>query len=122
MDGMGIEAFPALGIDKKVKLHKTDPAYRSVFPDTYFDIPADAEKYRQLLKEKFPGESKGIDKLWKDMHSIDYIMKNLMNLEAKRNMGSSLLKILTSPCKLWILYRFWTGNSTDTLGRYIKDP
>ncbi|MDD5224016.1 MAG: NAD(P)/FAD-dependent oxidoreductase [bacterium] len=122
MDGMGIEAFDDLGIDKKVRLHKTDPAYRSVFPDAYFDIPADAEKYRQLLKEKFPAESKGIDKLWKDLHSIDYIMNNLMNLEAKKNIGSSLLKILTSPCKLWILHKFWTGNSTDTLGAYIKDP
>lgn len=122
MDGMGIEAFDDLGIDKKVKLHKTDPAYRSVFPDTYFDIPADAEKYRQLLKEKFPGESKGIDKLWKELQSIDYIMMNLMNLQDKKNVAGSLLKILTSPCKLWILGKFWTGNSTDTLGKYIKDP
>ena len=121
MDGMGIEAFDDLGIDKKVKLYTSEYAYISAFPDANYYIPTDAEAYRKMLKEKFPEEAEGIDRLWKTMKSLDYVMVNLMNLRDKKNVLGSLFRVLTSPGKILKLAKYWNKNSTDMLGEFIKD-
>ena len=121
MDGMGIETFDDLGIDKKVKLHTGDYAYIAAFPDAEYYIPTDPEKYRALLKEKFPHEAEGIDRLWKTMSGLDYIMVNLMNMKDKKNVIGSLFRVITSPVKIFRLAKYWNKSSTEMLGEFIKD-
>ena len=56
--------FKKLGIFDQMKPIMCDPMYRALYPDDTVEIPADIDTYIDLLKNKFPHESKGIDKLF----------------------------------------------------------
>ncbi len=121
MDGMGTEVFPKLGIENKVKKVKLDPAYRSVFPDFIFDVPADVNEYRKKLKEQFPHEAKGIDELFDDLDLIYQGMQVLMCFQDGVNIGSAIGKAVTKPWMFWPIIKYWDKNTTDMLGDYIQD-
>lgn len=121
MDGMGVEIFDELGIDNKVKLVKLDPAYRSVYPDFHFDVPADPEAYRKKLEEKFPHETEGIDELFCDLELINSSMECLVNLRDKVNIGGTLWRILKKPWMFWPIIKYWNASCSEMLDDYIHD-
>jgi len=121
MDGMGRELFPKLGIEDKVKAIKLDPAYRSIFPDFTFDVPADPEIYRQRLKEKFPHEAKGIDALFDDLELIYESMRCLANLQDKKNIAGTIWSILKKPTMFWPMIKYWDKTCAEMLADYIHD-
>ncbi len=121
MDGMGREYFPKLGIEDKVKVVKLDPAYRSIFPDFTFDVPADAELYRERLKEKFPHEAEGIDELFDDLGLIHQGMQALMNLQDKKDTGGTIWKIVKKPHMFWPIIKYWDKTCSEMLANYIHD-
>ena len=121
MDGMGRELFPRLGIEDKVKVVKLEHAYRSVFPDFTFDVPGDVKLYRKSLKEKFPHEAGGIDKLFDDLELIYEAMRSLMNLQDKKDTGATIWKILKKPTMFWPVIKYWDKTCSEMLADYIHD-
>ncbi len=121
MDGMGREYFPRLGIEDKVKVVKLDPAYRSIFPDFTFDVPADVDLYRQRLKEKFPHEAEGIDDLFDDLALIYEGMAALGKLQHKEDTGATIWKIVKKPTMLWPIIKYWDSTASELLANYIQD-
>lgn len=121
MDGMGRELFPKLGIEDKVKPIKLDPVYRSVFPDFTFDVPADPRLYRQRLKEAFPHEAHGIDKLFDDLERIYQGMRCLANLWERKDTASTIWKILKRPTMFWPMIKYWDKTCSEMLADYIHD-
>lgn len=121
MDGMGRELFPKLGIENKVKPIKLDPVYRSVFPDFVFDVPADPNLYRQRLKEAFPHEAAGIDKLFDDLERTYQAMRCMTNLRDKKDTASTIWKILKNPTLFWPLIKYWNKTCSEMLADYIHD-
>lgn len=121
MDGMGREAFSKLGIEDKVKVVKLDPAYRSLFPDFTFDVPADVTVYRERLKEKFPHEAEGIDKLFDDLELIYQGMRCLMNLQDKKDIGGTIWRMIKKPSMFWPIIKYWNKSCADMLANYIQD-
>ncbi len=121
MDGMGRELFPKLGIENKVKPIKLDPVYRSVFPDFTFDVPADPNLYRQRLKETFPHEATGIDRLFDDLERIYEAMRCMTNLRDKKDTAATLWKILKKPTLFWPLIKYWDKTCSEMLSDYIHD-
>lgn len=121
MDGMGREIFPKLGIENKVKPIKLDPVYRSVFPDFTFDVPADPGLYRQRLKETFPHEALGIDRLFDDLERIYEAMRCMTNLRDKKDTAATLWKILKRPTMFWPLIKYWDKTCSEMLSDYIHD-
>jgi prolycopene isomerase len=121
MDGMGREYFPKLGIEEKVKVVKLDPAYRSIFPDFTFDVPADVSLYRQRLKEQFPHEAEGIDELFDDLELVYQSMRCLMNLQDKKDTGATIWKIVKKPHMFWTIIKYWDKTCAEMLADYIHD-
>ena len=121
MDGMGREYFPKLGIEDKVKVVKFDPAYRSIFPDFTFDVPADPELYRQRLKEQFPHEAEGIDELFDDLGLIYEGMRSLMNLQDKKDTGATIWRIVKRPHMFWPIIKYWDKTCSEMLADYSQD-
>lgn len=121
MDGLGRELFPKLGIEEKVKVVKFDPAYRSIFPDFTFDVPADPEVYRERLKEKFPHEAEGIDKLFEDLILIYEGMRCVMNLQDGKETGATIWKIVKKPIMFWPMIKYWDTTCSEMLADYIHD-
>jgi prolycopene isomerase len=121
MDGMGRELFPRLGIEDKVKVVKLERAYRSIFPDFTFDVPGDVKLYRKSLKEKFPHEAGGIDKLFDDLELIYEAMRSLMNLQDKKDTGATIWKILKKPIMFWPIIKYWDKTCSEMLADYIND-
>jgi len=121
MDGMGREYFPKLGIEEKAKVVRLDPAYRSVFPDFTFDVPADVDLYRQRLKEQFPHEADGIDELFDDLELVYQSMRCLMNLQDKKDTGATIWKIVKKPHMFWPIIKYWDKTCSEMLADYIHD-
>jgi prolycopene isomerase len=121
MDGMGRELFTKLGIEDKVKAVRLDPAYRSVFPDFTFDVPADPVAYRNLLKKQFPHEAEGIDRMFADLNLIYEGMRCLMNLQDKKDIGGTIWKMIKKPWMFWPIIKYWDKNCTDMMDNYIHD-
>jgi len=123
--GTNVPMFRDLGIWDKVKVVKLDPMYRVVYPDFTFDIPADAEQYRAMLKTAFPAEAQGIDALWDELHKTDDIMRLI--LKAQRagidTMSSQFLDTLTADqqAQLMKVADYMTMPLSDFLANYITD-
>jgi phytoene desaturase len=121
MDGLGRELFPKLGIQDKVKTVRLDPAYRSIFPDFTFDVPADPQVYRERLKGQFPQEAQGIDRLFDDLELIYEGMRCLMNLQDGKGRGATIWRIVKKPRMFWPMIKYWDKNCSDMLADYIQD-
>jgi len=83
--GMNVDTFKAMGIWDKVKPVRTDWMYRIHYPDEefQFDIPADIDDYKDLLKEKFPAEADGIDSLFDELMNVEAVMRIIMRYKTE---------------------------------------
>lgn len=59
-----------LGILEKIDMYELNPTRRNIFPDMTIDIPGDIMQYKEILKNIFPLEKEGIDKLFSLMEAI----------------------------------------------------
>ena len=93
-DGMNRKTFEGIGILDKITPVKLDPMYVSVGPNHKIVVPADAEEYRQTLKDAFPAEAANIDRLWDDLIAFDLVFNAILNLTESFSM-KDLLTIMT---------------------------
>ena len=115
--GMNRASFRELGILDKVKPIKLDPMYRTVYPDLDLVIPGDADAYRDLLKQQFPAEAQGLDRLFATERKIYDALNGLMCL-----MNGEYGKALANPSKYWPLIKYWNSTLSEMLAKSIHDP
>ncbi len=73
--GMNVQTFDELGILDKMTVHEGDPMYLTVYPEHEFLIPADEDEYLAMLKQEFPHEADGLDRLFAEMRQVDKVMR-----------------------------------------------
>jgi prolycopene isomerase len=109
--GLARPLFQELGILGKVKPIKLQVPYRVVFPDLVMDVPADPDLYKARLQEKFPAEKDGIERLFKMMSNIEYLLQASVGKAGQppdENPG-------------WPFQKYARMSATEMLGEYIRD-
>ena len=66
--------FSELGID--MDFHHLDPMDNLVFPSQTIEIPADIDKYREILQTSFPDEKENIAKFFKEFIKLYWAVIN----------------------------------------------
>jgi phytoene dehydrogenase-like protein len=84
------------------------------------DIPADAEKYKQLLIEKFPHERAGIENLFKELQRIDIAMQTGIEF-MQGNYLKGIWRSITSPAALWTMIKYRNSSTTSLVNDFLKD-
>jgi prolycopene isomerase len=69
-DGAVARALESLDLKGIPPFAKLEPTARIIFPDEIFSMPSNAEDYQTLLKQKFPLEAEGIEKIFTTMSAI----------------------------------------------------
>lgn len=123
MDGLSEQGlhstlFEVLGISDKVEPVRIDPMYKALFPDFTLTVPADRQAYLQLLKERFPYESDGIDTMVVEMDGLYNAMCFLVALY-EGNPVAALQGFNAREFALLLHYRNWT--LSQLLDRCISD-
>ncbi|MBM4355440.1 MAG: NAD(P)/FAD-dependent oxidoreductase [Deltaproteobacteria bacterium] len=116
--GMNVSLLKELGILDRVKPVHCDPMYQAVYPDFSYDIPADVEDYRDLLKQEFPAEAEGIDGLFDEMLDLNRILSAVLAAQAA---GRTIPDDVTVD-DLTKLQGYMTLTLTDVLGKFLTDP
>jgi len=75
-------------------------------------VPADVGEYRDLLKQKWPQEAKGIDELFDHMAKLKRTL-DLLLLVQEGKVFKSLFTLLTKPWLLQPLRKTGTSLSPD---------
>ncbi len=119
-DGINVDIFKKLGIWDKVKRIKPEPMYRAAYPDFTIDIPSDPGQYRSLLKEQFPLEAAGIDRLFDEMYAIDRVTPALTRLLAGFD-GEALLTVIKNPGAVARFFLYERLTLSRMLARFIHD-
>lgn len=112
--GPNVPVFQALGIDKKVQPLRGTTMYRSVYPDLDIDVPADVDQYQAKLREWFPAESEGIDRLFADTAVFDTIITRMSE-------GMSDPSKLPSPAEMDLFFKYANQNLSEFLSAYLHD-
>lgn len=86
--GINAEWFDNLGIRDGLEIECSEYIYNSLYTELCkggnqceFTIPADPEVYRVWLKERYPTEAEGIDKLFQKLYDIDKVMRIIFGYE-----------------------------------------
>ncbi len=119
-DGFNRGVFEKLGIMNRVKPIRMDPLYRSLYPDMTLDVPADPDAYIAVLKELFPHEKEGIDKLYKTLDRIDRAMQCAMYF-VNGQYGKGLVQSVKQFRGLYTLYKYWNVTLSALLDEYLTD-
>jgi len=114
------EMFRKLGIFQRMKPIRNDPMYRALYPDYTVEVPADINEYLKLLKEKFPHESDGLDRLFNTLEKIDKATACGMHFSS-REYAVGFLKMLMNIPAFITLGKYWKSTLTEFLDGYIKD-
>ncbi len=114
------DMFKRLGIFQEMKPIMNDPMYRALYPDYTVEVPADINKYLKLLKEKFPHETEGLDKLFNTLEKIDTATACGMHF-SNREYAVGLWKMLMNIPALIALGKYWRSTLTEFLDDYVKD-
>jgi prolycopene isomerase len=85
-EGFNQPLFERLGISARVRPVRIAPMYRSVLPGGLaWDIPAEFEVYRAMLKAEFPAEATGIDGLLDEFLEIGDIIQAIAKAPVDEN-------------------------------------
>lgn len=109
--GQSKPLFRQLGILEKVEPIRLDPPYRVVFPDFVMDVPGDPDLYQARLTEKFPKEKEGIDRLFKMMSNVEYLLRASTG-KAGKPPGDN---------PAWPFQKYAQVSAARMLGEYIHD-
>jgi len=118
--GMNIPTFTKLGILNKVKPIKLDPMYRAVFPDFTIDVPADVNQYEAMLKQRFPGEAKGIAGFFKDLDQINNGMTSLLDLQGG-NYRQAMKILAKDPLCYMAIASYWNKPLSKLMDQHTHD-
>jgi len=69
-DGAVARALASLKLNEVPAFVKLDPTARIIFPDEIFTMPSGFLDYTAVLKQKFPRETSGIDRMFRTMSDI----------------------------------------------------
>jgi len=115
------EMFRKLGILHRVKPIRMDPMYRAVYPDEILDVPAGADPYMALLKDKFPHEREGIDRFFKALDKIEIATRCAMHFSS-REYALGIFRTAMNVRALATFARYWKSTLTEMLDEYVRDP
>lgn len=129
--GQNVGSFKKLGIYDKVKPLRLDPMYRISGPGgENIDIPADADEYADMLKERYPSEAEGIDSLWAKLRSVDRVIRIIFHFQnaGKDIEGADVTDLLAAmeaaglTDELFEVQALMTGTTlSEFLADYIHD-
>ncbi len=112
--------YEKTGIKDMIKPLKSDPMYKVDFPKFKMAIPADHEKYRSMLQEKFPHEKEGLDDLFAALDRMDMAM-NVITSFSEGEILSGLWGMITQPHALGTFFYYANSTMADFINDYIKD-
>lgn len=69
-DGSIQQILSELGVAEEIEFSRFDPASQFIFPDLNIRIPPDRNDFLALLKNRFPDEAGGIDRLFAFMKGV----------------------------------------------------
>ena len=117
---MNVEIFKDLGIYDKVKPVKADPIGKIFFPGFSVIVPADPEKYRQLLIDRYPKDKESIDNFYKATKNMDAVVyAGLFFMKGEYMTGIwECLKNITS---FGTFIRHRNSTTSEFLRDYIKN-
>jgi len=69
-DGVVARALASLKLKETASFIKLDPTAQIIFPGEVFTMPSNFDDYRALLKQKFPHQASGIEKIFRTMSEI----------------------------------------------------
>jgi phytoene dehydrogenase-like protein len=69
-NGAVMQTLDSLGLTESPTFLKLNPTARFIYPDKIFTIPSDFNDYQALLRQDFPQEASGIEKLFETMNEI----------------------------------------------------
>jgi len=75
-----INDFTRLGILDRITPIRCEPMYIASFPGREFAVPANIIEYKNLLKEMYPAEADGIERLFTDIHNMNVVLDAVMNM------------------------------------------
>ncbi len=118
--GRHLSLYEKSGIKDMIKPIKSDPMYQVDFPGFKMVVPADHEKYRLILHEKFPHEKAGLDNLFAALDRLDRAMNIIMNFP-EGEILSGLWGMITQPHAIGTFFYYANSTMSQFLGDYIKD-
>lgn len=111
-----------LGIMDRLSYVRLDPMYRIIFPDSIVDIPADPDKYKEMLEKQYPREADGIDDFFDDLESI-YTFASIVFPMKRGDYPGYIWSALTHPVSFWPLLKYINSTFPEVIMDYnIKDP
>jgi len=119
-DSKGTKALYELGLADSIQLVRADPMYRAIFPDITIDVPADIEKYEELLKNTFPAEAGNIEALFQEMDNVVMIVNAVTGLASGFNWGDLLTLIIHPGASIRTLL-YINSPLKKMVERYIQD-
>ena len=117
---MNIELFKNLGIYDKVKPVRADPIGKIFFPGSSVIVPADPEKYRQLLIERFPKDKESIDNFYEATRKMDEVV-NASLYFMKGEYITGIWECLKHITAFGPFFRHRNSTTNEFLRDYIKN-
>ncbi len=103
--------FRELGIFDRVEPLKIGVPYRIVFPNFEMEVPADPDLYRARLRQYFPREAQGIDRLFNMLEDVEGLMHAQLGL-AGSEVGDDLE---------WPFQKYAGSSAAAMLSDYIEE-
>ncbi len=119
-NGSLIPLFKKLGINDKIKPIRLDPMYKVFLSDFSLVVPADAEKYKEILIERFPKEKEGINSFYAAIRQLLSIME-ANSLITNGEYLSGLWKIVTNPRALVTVFSCMKLTMGEFLDKFFTD-
>lgn len=115
--GMTYKIFKKSGVLEKIKLIKPDCLYRSIFPDFDLRIPQNnLPVYLNILKNDFPTEANGIEKLFNELTKLYIDILNFFFTDTP-----FWLDMVFFPLKYPKLFLYVNKPFQNMLDRFLKD-
>lgn len=108
------QLLKATGVDKNVELYELKDFYRSLFPGVDVTLPNNWEGFEAALKEKWPGESKGIEKFHRICSDTMDDLMSLKDLFRYRGLRAFAVKAMV-PFRQRTFFRYKDKTVQDVL-------
>lgn len=113
--------FERLGIGDRVVPVAADPLYRAQVGDALLDVPADADAWRERLKERYPAEAEGLDGLFQLFRDVDEAMDALVAWQQGDRTALDALAA-EKPAVVARILGYMDATLGEVLADYVSDP
>jgi len=109
--------YEGLGVSQDLSFYELNPDGfdHFVFGDERFDLPRGKATLIRRLKERFPGEARGIERYFA---TVTGMMENLNHLGKIRNAGDAL----KMPGRVALMLKWYKRSGQDLIDAYVSDP